>query len=129
MGLAERSEVTSRFLNLKNLCEGVEQIVAGDANSKEGVDQWYEHGYIVTFTSELFHEVYIGCVDKPCQQGGVQPQNGWCKGHDDFKIFVGGYLGGKAPPRLDIPVESAHYNPGVFVFDFVSTDAHSLITI
>lgn len=118
----QKDQIRSRFLGLVDLCPGVQSIVSGDQNSKEGVDQLYEHGYVVSFVSAIARDFYVGCLDKPCQRGGTQPPHGWCKAHDDFKIFVGDFLGGNAPAQLDKPDSVGHYNPGVLVFDFKSLD-------
>jgi hypothetical protein len=93
-------EVMKRFLALKDLCVNpstgqpyILSLVAGTANSPEGLDQNKTQGYIVTFSSVSDRNYYVG-------QPFYTPFD---PHHDAFKKFVGPYVDA---------------GPGVFVFDF-----------
>jgi len=123
-----RAWIRSSFLALADQCPGIESIVSGDQNSKENVDQQYQDGYVVVASDTKARDHYVGCLDKPCQVGGTVPTGGFCQGHDDFKVLVGDFLAvdGYGPSELDGPDANHHYNPGVLVFDFLST-SHILV--
>jgi len=120
----QQEEVMRQFLALKDECITdkpiVQALTAGNSNSLEGTDQMYSQGYFVLFGNERDRDFYVGCADKPCQAGGTLPDglSSYCEAHDDFKVFVGDFLDVDEPAPEANSV--AHYNPGVFVFDYNS---------
>ena len=96
----QKAEVIRRFLALKTLAKHngstyIVSIETGPDISGEGLDQCFEQGFIVTFSSQGDRNYYVG-------QPVVTDPNFYDPAHQAFKDFVG--------PLLD--------QNGAFVFDF-----------
>ena len=101
-----RRLVTERFLNLKNQCvrDGIPYIVSivtGTPNSLEELDNGFNQGFIVTFSSEGDRNYYVGMPV-------VNDHRFYDSKHDAFKRFV--------KPLLRTGPD------GVLVFDFMVQD-------
>ncbi|WP_051626068.1 Dabb family protein [Kozakia baliensis] len=89
--LAERSEITARFLHLvqdTRRSDGAHPVVSietGMQNSGEGVDDGLEQAFIVTFRSEGDRNFYVG---KPV----VTDPGFFDPAHEAFKEFAAPYL-------------------------------------
>ena len=97
----QKQEVIQRFLALKTLSKRngtpfIVSIETGPDISGEGLDQCFEQGFIVTFTSQGDRNYYVG-------QPVVTDPNFYDPAHQAFKDFVG--------PLVD-------QGGGAFVFDF-----------
>jgi len=110
-----RSDVRKKFLDLKRTCKKngravISEISAGSQSSPENVFQGYTDIFMLKFSSAAERDYYLGCIDKPCQDGGRKPAGGFCQSHDDFKVFVG--------PKLDGESKVDNYHAGVTVHDY-----------
>ena len=97
----QKQEVIRRFLALKTLSKRngapfILSIETGSDISGEGLDQCFEQGFIVTFTSQGDRNYYVG-------QPVVTDPSFYDPAHQAFKDFVG--------PLID-------QGGGAFVFDF-----------
>jgi hypothetical protein len=107
--LSQKQEIIQRFLALKNTCkkdgkEYIVSIVAGDcSHSIEGLDQGFQHAFIVTFKNRQDFEYYIG---RPFYSPFDQE-------HDEFKNYIQPFL----------EVNETGDITGAMVFDFEATVA------
>ena len=99
----QKQQIQKKFMLLKDEClkDGKKYILSiesGPVISKEGFDQKFEQGYIVTFKSLADKDYYVG---KPFSSS-------FDPAHENFKSFVGPLLQTDANNNIN----------GVFVFDF-----------
>lgn len=102
--LAQKEEVKRRFFDLKNTAQRhgkpyIDSIVGGEQRSGEGLDEGFDHGFIVTFQSEGDRNYYVG---SPIVS--VSPHYDYA--HASFKKYI--------LPLLDLE------HGGALVFDFNS---------
>jgi len=116
-------KIREKFLDLKRTCKKngknvISEISGGPQSSPENVFQGYTDIFMVKFLSAADKDYYLGCIDKPCQDGGKKPAGGYCRSHDDFKVLV--------DPMLDGFSQVDNYNAGVIVHDYKPVGGNDL---
>ena len=69
----QRNKCFDELLNLSESVPGIEDYVCGPNNSPEGLNQGYDHGFVMTFTDAATRDAYLTHPDHDRAKTEVLP--------------------------------------------------------